>query len=81
VRCDTWLEPDTAVSPYYDSLLAKVVVWGPDRDTAIRRARRALAELDVEGVVTTTSLHRKLLDEPWFAAGEFHTGTLEEWLA
>ncbi|MEJ3656305.1 acetyl-CoA carboxylase biotin carboxylase subunit [Actinomycetes bacterium KLBMP 9759] len=81
VRCDTWLEPGTAVPPYYDSLLAKLCVWGPDRDTALRRARRALGELDVEGVVTTASLHRTLLDEPWFAAADFHTGTLEEWLA
>ncbi|GAA3227522.1 acetyl-CoA carboxylase biotin carboxylase subunit [Pseudonocardia petroleophila] len=80
VRSDTWLEPDSAVSPYYDSLLAKVIVWGADRDEAIRRSRRALAELEVEGVPTTTSMHRALLDEPWFAAGEFHTGTLEEWL-
>ncbi|GAA2547651.1 acetyl-CoA carboxylase biotin carboxylase subunit [Pseudonocardia hydrocarbonoxydans] len=80
VRSDTWLESDSAVSPYYDSLLAKVIVWGADRDEAIRRSRRALAELEVEGVPTTTSMHRALLDEPWFAAGEFHTGTLEEWL-
>jgi acetyl-CoA carboxylase biotin carboxylase subunit len=80
VRSDTWLEPDSTVSPYYDSLLAKVIVWGADRDEAIRRSRRALAELEVEGVATTTSMHRALLDEPWFAAGDFHTGTLEEWL-
>jgi len=80
VRSDTWLEPDSAVSPYYDSLLAKVVVWGADRDEAIRRSRRALHELEVDGVATTTSMHRALLDEPWFAAGEFHTSTLEGWL-
>lgn len=80
VRSDTWLEPDSTVSPYYDSLLAKVIVWGADREEAIRRSRRALGELEVEGVATTTSMHRALLDEPWFAAGEFHTGTLEEWL-
>ncbi|MBC8092370.1 MAG: acetyl-CoA carboxylase biotin carboxylase subunit, partial [Pseudonocardia sp.] len=80
VRSDTWLEPDSTVSPFYDSLLAKVIVWGADRDEAIRRSRRALAELEVEGVATTTSMHRALLDEPWFTAGEFHTGTLEEWL-
>jgi acetyl-CoA carboxylase, biotin carboxylase subunit len=79
VRCDTWLEPDTQVSPFYDSLLAKVVVWGEDRGSALRRARRALAEFAVEGVPTTAGLCTALLDEPWFAAGEFHTGTLEEW--
>jgi acetyl-CoA carboxylase, biotin carboxylase subunit len=67
------------VPPFYDSLLAKVVVWGADRAQAIARSRRALAELEVEGVATTASLHRAILGEDWFAAGEFHTGTLEEW--
>ena len=81
VRCDSWLEPDGVISPFYDSLLAKVVVWGPDRATAIRRSRRALGELTVEGVATTTPLHVRLLDQDWFAAGDFHTGTLEEWLS
>jgi acetyl-CoA carboxylase biotin carboxylase subunit len=81
VRVDTWLEPDVTVPPFYDSLLAKVVVWGEDRETAIRRSRRALAEFAVEGVPTTAGLHTEILDEPWFAAGEFHTGTLERWLS
>ena len=81
VRVDTWLEPDVAVPPFYDSLLAKVVVWGEDRESAIRRSRRALAEFAVEGVPTTAGLHSEILDQPWFAAGEFHTGTLEQWLS
>ena len=81
VRCDTWLEPDSKVSPFYDSLLAKVVVWGEDRATALRRGGRALAEFAVEGVPTTAGFFLELLEEPWFAAGEFTTGTLEEWLA
>jgi acetyl-CoA carboxylase biotin carboxylase subunit len=81
VRVDTWLEPDVTVPPFYDSLLAKVVVWGEDRETAIRRSRRALAEFAVEGVPTTAGLHTEILDQEWFAAGEFHTGTLEQWLS
>jgi acetyl-CoA carboxylase biotin carboxylase subunit len=81
VRVDTWLEPDITVPPFYDSLLAKVVVWGEDRATAIRRSRRALAEFAVEGVPTTAGLHTEILDQEWFAAGEFHTGTLEQWLS
>ncbi|MQA16683.1 MAG: acetyl-CoA carboxylase biotin carboxylase subunit [Pseudonocardiaceae bacterium] len=81
VRVDTWLEPGGTVSPFYDSLLAKVVVWGEDRETAIRRSRRAIAEFAVEGVPTTAGLFAEILDEPWFGAGEFHTGTLEQWLA
>ncbi|QYN38219.1 acetyl-CoA carboxylase biotin carboxylase subunit [Pseudonocardia sp. DSM 110487] len=81
VRVDTWLEPDVTVPPFYDSLLAKVVVWGEDRESAIRRSRRALAEFAVEGVPTTAGLHTEILDQDWFAAGEFHTGTLEQWLS
>jgi acetyl-CoA carboxylase biotin carboxylase subunit len=81
VRVDTWLEPDVTVPPFYDSLLAKVVVWGEDRESAIRRSRRALAEFAVEGVPTTAGLHTEILDQEWFAAGEFHTGTLEQWLS
>jgi acetyl-CoA carboxylase biotin carboxylase subunit len=80
VRVDTWLEPGAVVPPFYDSLLAKVVVWGEDRPTAIARARRALRELEVEGVATTAPLLARLLGEDWFAAGEFHTATLEAWL-
>jgi acetyl-CoA carboxylase, biotin carboxylase subunit len=81
VRCDTWLEPDSKVSPFYDSLLAKVVVWAEDRAAALRRGGRALAEFSVEGVPTTAGFFLELLEEPWFADGEFTTGTLEEWLA
>ncbi|GEL17357.1 acetyl-CoA carboxylase biotin carboxylase subunit [Pseudonocardia asaccharolytica] len=80
VRVDTWLEPDSAVPPFYDSLLAKLVVWGEDRHSAIRRSRRALGELTVEGVPTTAGLFADLLEEPWFGTGTFHTGTLEQWL-
>jgi acetyl-CoA carboxylase biotin carboxylase subunit len=81
VRCDTWLEPEAAVPPFYDSLVAKVVVWGADREEALRRSRRALAEFSVSGVPTTAGLFGELLDQDWFTAGRFHTGTLERWLA
>ncbi len=80
VRCDTWLEPDGTVPPFYDSLLAKVVVWGSDRDEALARSRRALDEFSVSGIPTTAGLLRSLVDEPWVAAADFHTGTLEQWL-
>jgi acetyl-CoA carboxylase biotin carboxylase subunit len=80
VRCDTWLEPDGTVPPFYDSLLAKVVVWGADRDEALARSRRALDEFSVSGIPTTAGLLRSLVDEPWVAAADFHTGTLEQWL-
>jgi acetyl-CoA carboxylase biotin carboxylase subunit len=81
VRVDTWLEPGVEVPPFYDSLLAKLIVWGPDRTTCLARARRALRELRVEGVQTTAPMLARLLDEEWFVRGEFHTTTLEEWLS
>ena len=74
------MEPGGEVPPYYDSLLGKVIVWGHDRPTALARARRALRELEVDGVKTTTPLLTELLDADWFGAGEFDTGTLEAWL-
>jgi acetyl-CoA carboxylase, biotin carboxylase subunit len=81
VRVDTWLEPGVEVPPFYDSLLAKLIVWGPDRAACVARARRALREVRVEGVKTTAPLLARLLEEDWFARGDFHTTTLEEWLA
>jgi acetyl-CoA carboxylase biotin carboxylase subunit len=80
VRVDTWMEPGGTVPPFYDSLLGKVVVWGPDRPAALARARRALRELEVDGIETNCSFLAALLDQEWFACGEFHTGTLETWL-
>jgi acetyl-CoA carboxylase, biotin carboxylase subunit len=81
VRVDTWLEPGVEVPPFYDSLLAKLIVWGPDRPSCLARARRALRELSVEGVQTTAPMLASLLDEDWFIRGDFHTTTLEEWLS
>ncbi|WP_028926868.1 acetyl-CoA carboxylase biotin carboxylase subunit [Pseudonocardia acaciae] len=81
VRTDTWVAEGGQVTPFYDSLLAKVVVWGPDRPTALARSRRALGELVIEGVPTTTAFLLELLDQPWFVEGTFDTGTLERWLS
>jgi acetyl-CoA carboxylase, biotin carboxylase subunit len=81
VRVDTWLEPGVEVPPFYDSLLAKLIVWGPDRPTCLARARRALREVSVEGVKTTVPMLARLLDEDWFISGDFHTTTLEAWLS
>ena len=80
MRVDSWLEPGGEVPPFYDSLLAKLIVWGDDRETALARARRALAELEVEGIHTTAPLLGDLLRTDWFAAADFHTTTLEAWL-
>jgi acetyl-CoA carboxylase biotin carboxylase subunit len=78
VRVDTHLEDGTVVSPYYDSLLAKVIVWGEDRHGAIVRGRRALGELDVAGVATTRALALDILHSEPFVSGSYSTGYVEE---
>jgi acetyl-CoA carboxylase biotin carboxylase subunit len=80
VRMDTWVRPGTEVPPFYDSLLGKLVVWGEDRERTLARARRALRELSIVGVKTSTPMFQELLEQPWFVAGEVHTKALELWL-
>ena len=78
VRLDGWIRPGTTVSQYYDNLMAKLVVWGPDRATAINRGRRALEEFVIRGVSTTIPAHLAVLDHPDFIAGDHHTKWMEE---
>jgi acetyl-CoA carboxylase biotin carboxylase subunit len=77
VRMDSHLYPGYEVPPYYDSLLGKLVAWGEDRPAAIARARAALDELVLEGIVTNVPLHRALLAHPTFLNGEFTTNLLD----
>jgi acetyl-CoA carboxylase biotin carboxylase subunit len=78
VRVDTAIYPGYTIAPFYDSLIGKLMVWGADREQAIARGRRALEELRIEGIKTTTPLHLLLLDDDNVRAGEFHTEYLEE---
>ena len=73
VRVDTALCAGAVVPPYYDSLVAKLIVWGATRDEALARGRRALDEIEIEGISTTIAFHRRLLDEPGFVSGRYHT--------
>lgn len=79
VRLDTGFVAGDIISPFYDSLLAKLVCWGADREQAFARARQALAELRVDGVASTTGLHRELLADPELRRGPVHTRWLERW--
>jgi acetyl-CoA carboxylase biotin carboxylase subunit len=77
VRMDSHIYPGYEVPPYYDSLLGKLIVWGPDRPTAIARSRAALEELLVEGVITNIDIHRALLENETFLEGRMTTNLLD----
>ncbi len=78
VRVDTFVEDGTTISPYYDSLIAKLVVWDADRPAAIARAERALGETVIEGVPTTRDLSLSILRSDEFASGDYSIATLAE---
>jgi acetyl-CoA carboxylase, biotin carboxylase subunit len=78
VRLDTHVYEGYRVPPFYDSLLAKLLVWGADRGEALDRARRALGELRIEGVETTAGLFGEVVEEPTFRSGRYSTAYLEE---
>jgi acetyl-CoA carboxylase biotin carboxylase subunit len=81
VRMDSALYAGYRIPPYYDSLIAKLIVEGADREAALARLARALDELVVDGVDTTTPLFRRLLRAPELRSGAYDIHWLEEWLA
>jgi len=78
VRMDSFVYPDYEISPYYDSLIGKLIVWGKDRNTAIKRMKRALRECAITGIPTTIDFHRQILNHPQFLAGNISTNFIEE---
>ncbi|HEX8193199.1 MAG TPA: acetyl-CoA carboxylase biotin carboxylase subunit [Allosphingosinicella sp.] len=81
VRVDSGLYAGYKVPPYYDSMIAKLIVYGTTRERCIMRLRRALEEFVVEGMKTTIPLHQKLIKDPEFNEGAYTIKWLEEWLA
>jgi acetyl-CoA carboxylase, biotin carboxylase subunit len=77
VRVDTFAHAECTVSPYYDSMIAKIIVHGRDRQEAIARMRRTLEMSVVEGIKTTIPLHLKIMAEPDFAAGKLSTAFMD----
>jgi acetyl-CoA carboxylase biotin carboxylase subunit len=77
VRVDTHTYSGYDIPPYYDSLVAKLIAHGKDREEAITRLRRSLNEFVIEGIKTTIPFHRKLIDHKDFQSGNFDTGFLE----
>ena len=81
VRVDSGLYSGYRIPPYYDSMIAKLIVYGTTRNGALRRLRRALEEFVIDGVKTTIPLHQALLDNPDFQRGDYTIKWLEKWLA
>jgi len=79
-RMDTFVESGYEVTPHFDPLLGKLIVWGADREEALARMRRALNELRVEGISTTAEVHRPLLEDADVRAGDYHVQFLEDWV-
>ncbi len=81
VRVDTAQYAESVVPPYYDSLIAKLIVHGRDRAEAIVKMERALSQFIVQGIETSIPLHQAIFADPGFRAGEFDTGFMERFLA
>jgi len=76
VRVDTHLYEGYEMAPFYDSLLAKVITWGKDREEAIARMKRALTEFVIRGIKTTIPLYLKILENNSFIKGDYSTNFL-----
>jgi acetyl-CoA carboxylase biotin carboxylase subunit len=80
VRVDTFAHSECTVSPYYDSLIAKIITYGRDRTEAIARMKRTLEMTVVDGIKTSIPLHLKVLAEPDFIAGRLSTSFMERYM-
>lgn len=78
VRIDTELYPQAKVSPFYDSMVAKVISWGRTRDEAIAKMKRILSELVIKGIKTNVKFHQAFLEDPVFKSGNVTTDYLEK---
>ncbi|WP_200762808.1 acetyl-CoA carboxylase biotin carboxylase subunit [Nitrosophilus alvini] len=78
VRLDTHVYAGYIVPPYYDSMIAKIIVWGEDRKMAIAKMKRALEEFEVTGIKTTIDFHKKMMDNPDFISNNYDTKYIDE---
>ena len=78
IRLDTHVEEGSVIPPYYDSLVAKLIVWDENRDTAVERCLRGLRELELRGVPTTRELAIEVVDSDGFRTGQYSTSFLED---
>jgi acetyl-CoA carboxylase, biotin carboxylase subunit len=81
VRVETLAHSDCTISPYYDSMIAKIIVHGRDRPEAIARMKRTLEMTVIEGIKTSIPLHLRILNDPAFVAGKLSTSFMERLLS
>ena len=81
VRVETFAHSECTISPYYDSMIAKIIAHGRDRPEAIARMKRTLEMTVIEGIKTTIPLHLRILGDPEFVAGKLSTSFMERFLA
>jgi acetyl-CoA carboxylase biotin carboxylase subunit len=79
IRVDTFAHAEATISPYYDSLIAKVIAWGRDRQEAVARMRRTLELTVIEGIKTSIPLHLKVLSDPDFLAARINTSFMDRY--
>ena len=77
VRVESYVRAGSRISPYYDSLVAKLIVHGQDREEALQRAERALDEFRIEGIATTIPFHKRVLQNEMFRQGNVTTDFIE----
>jgi len=80
VRIDTFAHSECTVTPYYDSMIAKIITWGRDRQEAIARMKRTLDMTVIEGIRTSVPLHLKILNEKDFHAGRLSTSFMDRFM-
>ena len=80
VRVDTFAHSDCTIPPYYDSMIAKIIAHGRDRQEAIARMRRTLEMTVIDGIKTTIPLHLRILSDPDFVAGRLSTAFMERYI-
>jgi acetyl-CoA carboxylase biotin carboxylase subunit len=80
VRVDSYVHSECTISPYYDSLIAKIITHGRNREEAIARMRRTLEMTVIDGIKTSIPLHLKVLADPDFVAGRLSTGFMDRFM-
>lgn len=77
IRVESYINAGSVISPFYDSMVAKLIVWGQNREEALARGRRALEEFNIEGIATTIPFHKRVLEAEIFQKGEARTDFLD----